>query len=43
MEMTLQAGQSMEADLFGILCGTEDKNEGTRAFMDKRDPEWTCR
>src|SRR5512141_1951555 len=36
MEMTLQEGLFLEASLFGVCCATEDKNEGTRAFLEKR-------
>jgi enoyl-CoA hydratase len=36
LEMTLDEGLYLEATLFGICCSTEDKNEGTRAFLEKR-------
>jgi enoyl-CoA hydratase len=36
MEMTLQEGLFLEASLFGVCCATEDKREGTRAFLEKR-------
>ena len=36
MEMTLAEGLYLEATLFGLSCATEDKNEGTRAFLEKR-------
>jgi enoyl-CoA hydratase/carnithine racemase len=36
MEMTLQGGLFLEASLFGLCCATEDKNEGTKAFLEKR-------
>jgi enoyl-CoA hydratase/carnithine racemase len=36
MEMTLQEGLFLEASLFGLCCATEDKNEGTKAFLEKR-------
>jgi enoyl-CoA hydratase/carnithine racemase len=36
MEMTLQEGLYLEATLFGVCCSTEDKNEGTKAFLEKR-------
>ncbi|MEC9488830.1 MAG: enoyl-CoA hydratase-related protein [Halanaerobium sp.] len=41
LEMELQEGLSLEADLFGQLCATEDKNEGVNAFIEKRKPEFT--
>jgi enoyl-CoA hydratase len=28
----------IEAEIFGRLCGTEDKTEGTAAFLNKRAP-----
>lgn len=31
-------GLEIEASLFGDVCGTADKNEGTRAFLEKRSP-----
>src|SRR4051795_4568542 len=36
MEMTLQEGLYLEAALFGVACATEDKTEGTTAFLEKR-------
>ncbi len=33
----------IEAEIFGRLCGTEDKAEGTAAFVEKRVPMWTGR
>jgi enoyl-CoA hydratase/carnithine racemase len=36
MEMTLRDGLYLEATLFGMCCATEDKNEGTTAFLEKR-------
>ncbi|PYN40166.1 MAG: enoyl-CoA hydratase, partial [Candidatus Rokuibacteriota bacterium] len=29
-------GMALEASLFGLCAGTEDKNEGTQAFLQKR-------
>lgn len=40
MEMTLQEGLFLEAALFGVCCATEDKNEGTKAFLEKRAPQF---
>ena len=40
MEMTLQEGLFLEASLFGVCCATEDKNEGTKAFLEKRAPQF---
>ena len=36
MDMTLAAGLYLEASLFGVCCATEDKTEGTAAFLEKR-------
>jgi enoyl-CoA hydratase len=36
MEMTLQEGLYVEAVLFAVACATEDKKEGTAAFLEKR-------
>ena len=36
MEMTLSEGLYLEAVLFAVACSTEDKTEGTKAFLEKR-------
>ncbi len=36
MEMPLAEGLFLEAALFGVCCATEDKKEGTAAFLEKR-------
>jgi enoyl-CoA hydratase len=36
MNMTLQEGLFLEATLFGVCCATQDKKEGTTAFLEKR-------
>jgi enoyl-CoA hydratase len=36
MEMSLAEGSFLEATLFGVCCATEDKSEGTVAFLEKR-------
>jgi enoyl-CoA hydratase len=38
METTLAEGLFLEATLFGVCCATEDKKEGTTAFLEKRAP-----
>jgi enoyl-CoA hydratase len=42
-ELGLVAATDVEAEIFGRLCGTEDKAEGTKAFLEKRAPDWTGR
>jgi len=36
MEMTLAEGLYLEAVLFAVACASEDKKEGTTAFLEKR-------
>ena len=36
LNMTLQEGLFLEATLFSVCCATDDKNEGTTAFLEKR-------
>ena len=36
----LAEGLNLEAHLFGLCCATEDKAEGTQAFIEKRKPEF---
>jgi enoyl-CoA hydratase len=40
-EMPLAEGCVYEATLFGLVAATEDMREGTRAFLEKRKPEFT--
>src|SRR5579871_3110162 len=40
MEMTLAEGLYLEATLFGVSCATEDKTEGTKAFLEKRPAQF---
>ena len=42
-DRTLDEALAIEARIFGRLCGTEDKREGTRAFLEKRSAVWTGR
>ncbi len=39
-EMTLPEGLYLEATLFGVCCATEDKTEGTTAFLEKRPAQF---
>ncbi len=40
MEMTLAEGLFLEATLFAVCCATEDRKEGTTAFLEKRAPQF---
>ena len=39
----LDEALEIEARIFGRLCGTEDKREGTAAFLEKRNALWVGR
>jgi enoyl-CoA hydratase len=41
--LPLEQALAVEASIFARLCGTEDKREGTRAFLEKRAPTWLGR
>jgi enoyl-CoA hydratase len=41
--MALEDAMALEASLFGVACGTEDKAEGTKAFLEKRAAAWQGR
>jgi len=43
LETSQAEGQSLEASLFGICAGTEDKKEGTTAFLGKRPAQFQGR
>src|SRR5580704_12170833 len=43
MEMTLSEGLYLEAVLFSVACSSEDKKEGTTAFLEKRAPQFKGR
>lgn len=40
LDLDLEAGLNREAELFADACGTPEKNEGTRAFLEKREPKF---
>jgi enoyl-CoA hydratase len=40
MDATQSEGLALEASYFGLCAGTEDKNEGTAAFLEKRAPQF---
>src|SRR5262249_53553250 len=43
MHTSLAEGLSLEASLFGLCAGTDDKKEGTSAFLEKRKPQFQGR
>src|SRR4030095_16699461 len=43
LETSQAEGLALEASFFGLCAGTEDKNEGTRAFLEKRAPQFQGR
>ena len=40
LEMSFADAQTYEATLFGLVATTEDMREGTRAFLERRKPEF---
>jgi len=43
LEASLAEGLSLEASLFGLCAGTDDKKEGTQAFLQKRAAQFQGR
>jgi len=43
LELTLPDALYLEATLFAVCCATEDKKEGTAAFLEKRAPQFKGR
>ena len=43
VETTMDEGLALEASLFGLCAGTDDKKEGTTAFLEKRKPQFQGR
>jgi enoyl-CoA hydratase/carnithine racemase len=43
LDTTLAEGLALEASLFGLCAGTDDKKEGTTAFLEKRKPQFRGR
>jgi enoyl-CoA hydratase/carnithine racemase len=43
METSQNEGLALEASYFGLCAGTEDKKEGTSAFLEKRAPHFAGR
>ena len=42
-DLPLDEALALEASIFGRLCATADKAEGTAAFLEKRPPAWNGR
>ena len=42
-DLPLRQALDLEASLFGLCCATEDKAEGTKAFLEKRPAGWKGR
>jgi len=40
LQGSLAEGLNLESNLFGLCCATADKAEGTKAFLEKRKPEF---
>ncbi|HTV65026.1 MAG TPA: enoyl-CoA hydratase-related protein [Bryocella sp.] len=40
LDLPLADGLFLEATLFGVCCATDDKNEGTKAFLEKRPAQF---
>src|SRR5438552_1858928 len=43
LETSQAEGLSLEASFFGLCAGTDDKKEGTQAFLQKRAPQFQGR
>jgi enoyl-CoA hydratase len=43
LDLPLDEGLKLEADLFGHVVNTEDRREGTSAFLEKRQAQWSGR
>lgn len=41
IDLPLEEGIELEAELFGKAAGTNDMREGTSAFLEKRQPNWS--
>ncbi len=41
LDELLEDGCKLEEEKFGEVCGTKDKTEGTKAFLEKRKPNFT--
>jgi enoyl-CoA hydratase len=43
LEMPFAEAADYEATMFGLVAATDDMREGTRAFLDKRKPDFKGR
>ncbi|HET9495438.1 MAG TPA: enoyl-CoA hydratase-related protein [Chloroflexia bacterium] len=43
IDLPLDEALQLEADLFGMVVDTEDRREGTSAFLEKRQAQWSGR
>jgi enoyl-CoA hydratase len=41
VNLSLEEGLQLEAELFGQAIATEDHREGAAAFLEKRQPKWS--
>lgn len=41
LQMPFAQAEIFEATLFGLVMSSDDMREGTRAFLEKRTPEFT--
>ena len=42
-DLDLANANALEADVFGLLCSTDDRHEGMQAFLEKRPAKFTAR
>jgi enoyl-CoA hydratase len=43
ISLPLESALALEAELFGVAAATEDRREGSDAFIEKRQPRWIGR